>query len=724
MARDMSAEILREQVRLVFRQLPTMQTTSFLVALVLSYVVRNIVPPGNIVAWILMILAVVAIRIVLYYRFMQIRDTPFAGVSWERACLITTLLSGILWGLSAFLIFPSGNLALISLFVLVFASLSATTTVSHSSIRFAPTAWSVAAMLPYSVRCFFEGGEIGYALSFLIVLYLVTILRYSFLNHDTIKSAISLEFENIHLLEEVRKGSEVLESTVEARTLELRRSEQKYRHLVETANSVILTVDTVGTITFLNGFTERFFGFSKEELLGRNVVGTIIPSTDSSDGNFSRMVEEILKAPDRFMEYENENVTRDGRRVWVRWTNKVIVDPEGNIEGILTIGNDVTARMRLEEERLKSQKLEAIGVLAGGIAHDFNNLLQCVFGYLSMAKQNLDRKQMALDMLDEAEKALAMSVNLTTQLLTYSKGGKPAKKKTRISPVIENTVKFALSGSRSGFHIDTDEGLWHVEADEGQIGQVIQNIVLNSNEAMPEGGTVEVRAGNIELPVDGHVSFPEGGRFVRITISDSGIGIPEQYLSKIFDPYFTTKQKGSGLGLATAYSIVKNHGGAIEVQSMPEKGSTFTVYLPASEDPGEEKGDPTSSSSMRSGRILVMDDEEMVRKVAREMISSLGHSVVCAENGEAAVEKFQEAMTEGNPFDVVILDLTVKGGMGGEETVKLLRKIDPEARVIVSSGYADNPIVSDYSFYGFSTFLNKPYNIKALQDRLSGLLRS
>lgn len=260
-----------------------------------------------------------------------------------------------------------------------------------------------------------------------------------------------------------------------------------------------------------------------------------------------------------------------------------------------------------------------------------------------------------------------------------------------------------------------------MEADAGQLAQVIQNIVLNANEAMAGRGTVNVAVKNMDIPAKANPRLPNGGRFLRIDIQDTGIGVPEQNLAKIFDPYFTTKQKGSGLGLATSYSIIRNHGGLIQVESQPNRGTTFTIYLPASKG-AEVKAAKTSSAAMvktRKGRILLMDDEDLVRTLAGEMIAALGHDVVSAEDGRKAIELFLQARDAGTPFDLLILDLTIKGGMGGEEAIAKIRDIDPEVKAVVSSGYADSPIVADYRAYGFSAVLNKPYRLYELRNCLN-----
>lgn len=411
-----------------------------------------------------------------------------------------------------------------------------------------------------------------------------------------------------------------------------------------------------------------------------------------------------------------------GNLIYVETKAFPVKDASGITTAVIETINNITEKYLLEEERLKTQKLESIGTLAGGIAHDFNNLLQGVFGYISMAKITHDQKERSLAMLDQAEEALHMSVNLTTQLLTFAKGGKPVKKLIRLRNTIENAAKFALSGAQTDYRLDMVPDLWSVEADAGQLAQVIQNIVLNANEAMAGRGTITITARNVDTSSPASPRLPGSGRFVRIDILDTGTGISGQNLAKVFDPYFTTKQKGSGLGLATSYSIIKNHGGVIEVASELNKGTVFTLYLPASDGVQTETPLAETSAGTRKGKILLMDDEPLVRSVAAEMIAALGHAVVAAGDGAEALELFRRARDAEASFDLVILDLTVKGGMGGEEAVAKIRELEPGAVAVVSSGYADSPVVASFRDYGFSAALNKPYRIDSLQQCFDSLI--
>ncbi len=499
----------------------------------------------------------------------------------------------------------------------------------------------------------------------------------------------------------------------------LRKSLAKYRDLFENANDAIFIVSSDFRYLDVNKKAVEVLGYTKEELLAMKITD-LIPSDQ-----VPRSLAEFKKLNERGS-YENfvgKVRTKEGQWLDVEVSSSAIIE-DGKIIGSRDILRDITDRKKMEAELLRVQKLESLGTLAGGIAHDFNNLLQGVFGYISMAKLTYDKRDKSLTMLTQAEKALHQSVNLTTQLLTFSKGGKPVIKPTHVRPLIENAAKFALSGSRSECRIAANDALWQVAGNDGQIAQVIQNIVLNADQAMPEGGLVAIRAKNVQvINQSPDLALPKG-RYVVIVIKDNGIGIPEEHCTKIFDPYFTTKQKGSGLGLATSYSIIRNHGGLIKVNSKVGKGSTFYIYLPASgtQEKLESLQAEVVAAPRRATRILVMDDEEVIRSLSIDLLDALGHTVEVAEHGQEAVEKYQNAMTAGRPFDIVILDLTVRGGMGGLETIQKLLQINPAVKAVVSSGYSDDSVMSNYRKQGFQSCLNKPYDVKSLQKTLDSLI--
>ena len=505
----------------------------------------------------------------------------------------------------------------------------------------------------------------------------------------------------------------------------LRQSEELYRLLTELGPNAITVVDLTGVIRVLNPKALQLFGYGSEsEAIGGRILDRVAPECLEA----CRLAGHDLLRTGSFTGLELRLLHQDGSEFTGDVSASLLRDFRSQPTLITIVASDTTQRKHAEAERLKLQKMEAIGTLAGGIAHDFNNLLQGVFGYIALARLQLDDPEGAAALLGQAELAINQTVNLTSQLLTFAKGGQPLKKRVVLATAIENAAKFALSGSSRNCKLAIARDLWATDADEGQIGQVIQNLVLNTSQAMQQSGTVRIAADNVQLGVGSLAEMPEGGRFVRIQITDTGIGIPAQYLSKVFDPYFTTKQKGSGLGLATSYSIVKRHEGAMAVTSEPGSGTTFSVYLPAAEQQAEQPALPEKLHCApklpagRQGLVLVMDDEEMVRSIAGKMVAACGFDVECAADGAEAIRKLQAARESGRPFDVVILDLTVKGGMGGEEAIRKIREMDTKIKAVVSSGYSDNPVVSHYRAYGFDACLNKPYTVTALKESLAALL--
>jgi CheY-like chemotaxis protein len=360
-------------------------------------------------------------------------------------------------------------------------------------------------------------------------------------------------------------------------------------------------------------------------------------------------------------------------------------------------------------------------VLAGGIAHDFNNLLTGVLGNLSLAREQLAPGSTLLELLDESEQAAQRARGLTQQLLTFSKGGAPVKKVLSAWSVVEDAATFALRGSAVRGELTVCEGLWSVEADAGQLAQVIQNLVLNGAQAMPRGGTIRVRGDNVELGAAS--GTPLGaGRYVRISVQDEGEGIPPEHLPRIFDPYFTTKRSGVGLGLATVYAIVKKHGGHVSVASHLGGGTVFDVWLPATgrvADPQAERARPVFRGR---GRVLVMDDERIVRNTASGMLQTLGFEVLTASDGADAVALYGAERRAGRPIAAVLMDLTVPGGMGGVEALRALKAIDPAVRGVATSGYSTDPVMADRGAYGFAGVLPKPYTFDDLARVMAEVL--
>ena len=387
----------------------------------------------------------------------------------------------------------------------------------------------------------------------------------------------------------------------------------------------------------------------------------------------------------------------------------------------LEVVRDISDRKKTEEELRKTHKLESLGVLAGGIAHDFNNLLGGAFGYIDMALGLVDTGSVLHRYLDRAMLAYTRARELSSQLLTFSKGGSPVKKVISVVHVVREACNLALSGSNTSSSIALDEVLPNVEADEGQLSQVLNNVLLNARQAMPQGGTVIVTVGSVTLG-KGEKPHCEPGLYLRITIRDQGVGIAAEHLSSIFDPFFTTKQQGSGLGLATSHSIIKKHGGTIEVASTLAEGTVFSIFLPATSAPAPHTPLAGGELQRGSGRVLVMDDEPIIRSMVEELLGRAGYRVDTARNGEDALELYATARSQGDPYGVVILDLTVSGGMGGDETIRKLRGLDSEVRAIVSSGYSDNPVVANFPAWGFKGAVIKPYRATELCEAVARVL--
>jgi len=411
---------------------------------------------------------------------------------------------------------------------------------------------------------------------------------------------------------------------------------------------------------------------------------------------------------------------------WIELYSYPIRNPDsGEITGIVEFVKDITERKKAEQELIKSKKLESVGILAGGIAHDFNNIFTGLFGNIELAKLKIPLDHAAYTYIETANQALERATNLTKQLLTFAKGGDPILDEVDLKSVVQNTVMFNLSGSNVKARFNLPDNLWQVKADKGQISQVIANLTINAKQVMPEGGNLYIDAGTIKCldktPVR-HLS----GNFVKLSIRDEGAGISSNHIGRIFDPYFSTKQTGSGMGLATAHSIIAKHNGLICVDSTPDVGTTFTIFLPAEKFSHKQTATThpalTEKPKSASGHILIMDDEEMVRNVVAAMLEACGYTVDFSSDGKDAVEKYLSADKSGNPFDIVIMDLTIPGGIGGKEAVKELFAIDPESKVIVSSGYSTDPVMANYNSYGFKGRLVKPFKMVDLKKELSRLM--
>lgn len=502
---------------------------------------------------------------------------------------------------------------------------------------------------------------------------------------------------------------------------------QTYRHLVDSIPDYLL-VHRNGKILFVNKAVHSRLGYGDEELIGKSVF-TFIPS----DSHKRRVMENMdaRAAGHDVGDYEVDIVDKRGRlhTVIVRAV-KTIFNGQPAFQVVLV---DITERKTMEEELLRARKLESIGLLAGGIAHDFNNILTGIIAGVSMAKRMVEPGTEVSGLLGDAEEASFRASELTRQLLTFSKGGTPVRTRAYLNQLIRDTVRFALRGSRADCTLDIADTLLPAEIDQGQIGQVLSNLAINADQAMPGGGKLRLRAenvriGDVEVPsgvkvIDTRENLPlERGLYVRIAVTDSGVGIPAEDLHKVFDPYFTTKNDGTGLGLATVHSIVQKHGGHLAVESGENRGTTFSVYLPAVPDRHSDTREPSRPGRVEGRRILVMDDDATIRTMLEKLLSDVGYRITTVDDGAKALCAYGEALNAADRFAIVLMDLTIPGGMGGKEAARGILAIDPNAKMVVFSGYSNDTVLANFRDYGFAGVVKKPFDVARLIELLDQIV--
>ncbi len=532
-----------------------------------------------------------------------------------------------------------------------------------------------------------------------------------------------IEEYQFHLEELVKERTEELQSEIAERQdaeEALRASSERLRNIIEQSPMGIVIFDRDFKVMSWNFSCENIFGYSRSEIMGQTALKII------NEEAYCKIKEifSTMEKTGQTIRNRNENITRDGRTIICDWYNTPLTDSDNQVIGMLCLVENVTEQFHLEKELLKVKKLESTGVLAGGIAHDFNNILTAILGNinLSLLDPNLQPKTKAL--LLAAEKASLRAQTLTQQLLTFAKGGEPVLAKTSLKEVIVDSADFVLHGSSTFVRYCIPDDLWMVEVDRGQISQVIQNIVLNSSQAMPDGGFIEITCENFPREDIGENLLSGNSDYVKITLADNGVGVPSQVLDKIFDPYFSTKKEGSGLGLAITLSIINKHHGHISVDSEPGSGSVFTIYLPATRMlslPDQSASQPVKA--VTKARILLMDDDDMILHVVGSMLTVLGHEPLLSKDGDECLHLYREQCAAGSPPDLVIMDLTIPGGKGGEATMNDLRQINPQIKVIVSSGYSNDPIMASFAKYGFIEAISKPYVMQDLAEVLDRTLK-
>ena len=496
--------------------------------------------------------------------------------------------------------------------------------------------------------------------------------------------------------------------------------------LFTTLNSIgdgVISVDRNGRIMLMNPAAEKLTGWSQFNAIGEPVDEIFRILDDTSGGPFTVPFDDVLKSGKMIGPFNHTKlVSREGTTVDISESYAPLKDQTGKIIGLVIIFRDITSEKELFAEKLKLQKLESVGVLAGGIAHDFNNLLMGISGNINLAVISGELSGRLLDLLKDADKASQRASDLTRQLIAFAKGGEPDIKVSEVHEIVKVAATFILTGTDIKCNFDIPDDLWRARIDKGQISQVIENLILNARQAMPDGGEINIAIRNITREEAAELYLDED-RYICIEISDEGVGIPQDNLSKIFDPYFTTKNKGSGLGLAMSYSIINRHKGRITAEANENgKGTKFLISLPADgadeSVPADDSADVPETKSDIIGKIMIMDDELLIRKLLSSMLVRLGYDVVTAVNGEEALSLYKESMESGDRIDIVMLDLTIPGGMGGEEAASKLLELDPDVNMIVVSGYENNPVLSNFREYGFSAALPKPFGLNDLEQAL------
>ncbi len=550
-----------------------------------------------------------------------------------------------------------------------------------------------------------------------------------FLEFGDLKAAVEHMITNLR--QKMAETSNQLE-IISKRERERREAEKKLaaeqQRLLVTLRSIgdgVITTDTHGIITMLNYAGEEITGWKQHEAAGQSLAMIFNIVHEKTGETCVNPVDQVMETG-KIVELANHTVLicRDGTRKSIADSGAPILDNEGNIIGVVLVFRDVTEKMRFQEHLRKAEKLESLGVLAGGIAHDFNNILAAVLGNLSLVLDDVESNNELVQHIDKAYRATERAKGLTHQLLTFSKGGEPVTETSSLAKIVEDSASFVLLGSNVKCTTMIPEDLWLVEIDRDQISQVIQNIVINSDQAMPQGGEITISCANMEAEACQTLALSDQ-KHVLIAISDNGPGISPSVLSRIFDPFFTTKEKGSGLGLAICHSIIEKHNGQLDVSSETGTGTTFNIYLPASPQaiPPSLEDEKAVEEKTGTGRVMIMDDEEMVRNLAEKILLKYGFEVVSVSDGWQALNEYHKARDENRPIDLVIMDLTIPGGMGGKETIRRLLEIDPQARALVASGYSNDPIMANYLDYGFRAVISKPYTITELVRVVRKVLR-
>ena len=734
---------------------------SIINACILCTLLWQTIQQGPMVVWVAGIFIINILWGLLLYWYHQRRVSYDTSLNVREKWFIGgNIASGCMWGIGGIILYPATSIGHEILLTFVFGGMVAGATALYASHFYAFLAFSLPAATPLTLQFFSRGDSLHLGMGMMGCLFIAVMIMTAKRNNSMLLKSLILYQENSTLIrnlthsrdlaenlnhslgkevahraaieEELRKHQEQLETLVEARTAALQASESRYRFVTENISDVIWMMEPNGDrFSYVSPSVKEFRGYSAEEVMAMSLDECLAPA--SSEKAQSLIQQELKRLADQPRQQgpplflELEYLRKDGSTVWAEVRASLLLDKEGQPLGFAGVTRDLTERRKIDHEKhqletqlLRSQKMDAIGTLAGGIAHDFNNLLTSILGNITLTQHMMKLPPLGETYLQRAEQATERAKDLTQQLLAFSKGGDPIKHLISLKDIIVESSSFALSGSSVLRELDLAVNLWPIEADPGQVSQIIHNIGINAVQAMPTGGKLSIEAANIWIEQSSRPStipLPPGP-YVHVTLSDNGTGIPKEQLDKIFEPYFSTKPEGQGLGLATTYAIMQKHRGHITVESQLDVGTTFSLYFPACASGAQPLKLEVLPLHHGSGKILVMDDEESIRLLAKEMLSHCGYQSVFAKDGYETLALYQQAIDMNTPFSAVILDLTVPGSLGGKETIRRLREINPHVMAFVSSGFSNDPIMANYQTYGFHGVIAKPYSLIGLSTIL------
>jgi two-component system cell cycle sensor histidine kinase/response regulator CckA len=754
-----------EQVWQLYTQAPLAVVATLVNSLVLTLVLWRVIPHSTLIIWLSATVATTLLRYSLLYKYYHASATPGEAGRWSGWFIINITISGLLWGSAGIFLFPAGSMEYQVFVAFVLGGMVAGAAGTISVIMTAFLAYSLPALLPIIIRFFLIGTEIHLAMGGMAVLFWLLMFFTARQVNNTIKLSLKLKVENSDLVtyleeakegvekaneelkaeiierkkaeEELQKHQEHLEVIVKERTAELRasnqelqveiaerkrteealkESEEKYRLLVENANDAILIVQD-GFVRFCNQRTEQLIGYSAAEMATTPFTDYVHP--EDRDELLERYMRR-LNGEGASTHHSFKVINKSGAELWGQ-VNSVSITWEGK-PAVLSFVRDVTIQKKLETRLQQAQKMEAIGTLAGGIAHDFNNLLMAIQGNASLMLTNIDYHHPSYERLTNIEQYVQKGAELTRQLLGFARSGKYDVKATDLNRLVEQTAQmFGRAKKEITIQTKFQQDIWTVAVDQSQIEQVLLNHYVNAWQAMPGGGNLYLQTENVTLDENETRLFDvPPGKYVKVSIADTGIGMDEATQQRVFDPFFTTREmgRGTGLGLASAYGIISNHGGMITVHSSKGEGTTFCIYLPASEEKIVEERKLPEEVLAGTETVLLVDDEQMIVEVGQAVLKTLGYQVLPARSGKEAIEIYQE--NQGK-VGLVILDM-IMPGMSGSETYDRLKAINPKVKVLLSSGYSLDSEATNILKRGCDGFIQKPFTIKQLSRKIREIL--